>query len=87
MGGDLELDGNQLSSLPDSFGSITVGGNLSLFNNQLGSLPDSFGSITVGRDLDLRDNPLDDQAIPTHFPNVGGKIHTIEPESESESDY
>ena len=87
MGGNLYLENNQLSSLPASFGSITVGGILCLDHNQLSSLPDSFGSITVGRDLRLNDNQLDDQAIPTHFPNVGGEINTIESESESESDY
>ena len=55
MGGDLYLNKNQLSSLPDSFGSIKVGGAtdghvlLHLGHNQLSSLPDSFGSITIGK--------------------------------------
>ena len=82
--GDLGLGYNQLSSLPASFGSITVGEDLYLSSNQLSSLPDSFGSITVGGDLWSGNNQLDDQVIPAHFPNVGGGIHTIELEFESD---
>jgi len=37
---------NNIVSLPESFGSLTVGGNLSLSDNQLESLPESFGSLT-----------------------------------------
>ena len=43
MGGDLDLSGNQLNKLPDSFGNVKVGGNLYLICNQLEGLPDSFG--------------------------------------------
>ena len=41
------LSNNQLTTLPESFGSLTVGGDLSLSSNQLTALPESFGSLTV----------------------------------------
>ena len=56
--GDLDLSGNQLTMLPESFGHLTVGGSLSLSSNWLTTLPESFGSLTVGWDLDLRGNRL-----------------------------
>ena len=76
--GNLSLDNNKLSSLPDSFGSITVGGHLWLNYNQLSSLPDSFGSITVDGRLSLYGNQLQDQDIPTSFPNVRGNVRKTE---------
>ena len=74
MSTDLRLDNNQLSSLPDSFGSITVSRDLRLDNNQLSSLPDSFGSLTVGRNLQLDIDQLMTEENPVHFPNVGGTV-------------
>ena len=73
----LDLSGNQVKSLPESFGYITVGMHLDLSDNQLNSLPDSFKSITVGQDLLLYRNPLQDQVIPTVFPNVVGDVKYI----------
>lgn len=72
--GTLLLGGNQLTSLPDSFGSITLVVICSnLGGNQLQSLPDSFGSITVGGDLLSLGNPLVD--ISHVIPNVNGQVY------------
>jgi internalin A len=47
------LSNNQLTALPESFGSLIVGGGLSLSNNQLTALPESFGSLIVVGGLSL----------------------------------
>ena len=57
-GGDLRLNRNQLVSLPESFGSLTIASNLCLSKTQLGSLPGSFGSPTASGDLTLAGNQL-----------------------------
>ena len=62
------MDSNQLASLPEGFGSLTVGGDLFLNNNQLASLPEGFGSLTVGGDLIYLDsNPIAAELHPGSF--------------------
>ena len=56
--GDLDLHDNQLTMLPESFGSLIVGKDLWLNNNRLTTLPESFGSLTVGGHLRLYTNQL-----------------------------
>jgi len=48
INGNFSCSGNQLTSLPDSIGNMTVGGNFYCSENQLTSLPDSIGNMTVG---------------------------------------
>eukprot|EP00658_Telonema_sp_P-2_P002219 TRINITY_DN1084_c0_g1_i7.p1 TRINITY_DN1084_c0_g1~~TRINITY_DN1084_c0_g1_i7.p1 ORF type:complete len:152 (-),score=29.07 TRINITY_DN1084_c0_g1_i7:274-729(-) len=69
------LDGNQLKSLPESFGNVTVGRFLNLQYNELQSLPESFGNIAVGGNVLLRGNEL--QSPPESFGNitVGENLH------------
>ena len=50
------LDRNQLTTLPESFGFLTVGGDLNLNENPLTMLPDSFDNLTVGLTLRLDDD-------------------------------
>ena len=66
---------NQLRSLPESFGNITVGSHLRLQGNRLKSLPKSFGNIKVEHALDLSNNLL--QSLPESFGNirVGDTLH------------
>ena len=73
------LNNNQLSSLSESFGMLTMDGDLYLHHNQLSSrsLPELFGSMTVGGDLELSRNKLQKDDIPTGFPNVGGFIQVF----------
>ena len=59
---------NQLTSLPDSFGSIQVGGSLGLDNIGLTSLPASFGPIKVGENIDLSFNLL--SSLPESFGSI-----------------
>ena len=47
-GGVLELQGNELSTLPGNFGMLSVGWNLDLSENKLRSLPELFGQLPVG---------------------------------------
>jgi internalin A len=61
---------NELTTLPESFGSLKVGGDLRLHSNQLKTLPESFGSLTVGGDLWLHSNQL--TTLPESF---GTPIH------------
>ena len=58
---------NQLTSLPEGFGSLTVGGSLYLHNNQLASLLDGFGSLTVGGYVYLNGNPISAELHPDRF--------------------
>ena len=64
----------QLRTLPESFGSLTVGGGLYLEHNQLRTLPESFGSLTVDGYLSLHDNHL--TTLPESFGSltVGGGL-------------
>ena len=73
--GDLNLQGNNISTLPESFGNIKVGGSLYLNNNSLKTLPESFGNITVGGSLYLNNNYL--KTLPESFGNikVGGSLY------------
>ena len=47
------MSSNQLTSLLDSFGSLTVGGDLNLDIIHLTSPPEEFGSLTVGGNMHL----------------------------------
>ena len=70
--GNLYLDNNQLTALPEGF-NPTVGCNLRLDNNQLTALPEGFNP-TVGGDLWLDNNQL--TALPEGFnPTVGGNLY------------
>ena len=54
----LDLSGNQLTRLPESFGQLRVGGYLDVSRNKLTVLPESFGQLRVGKDLDVSRNKL-----------------------------
>jgi leucine-rich repeat protein SHOC2 len=54
----LNLRGIELTSLPESIGSLTCLTHLDLRDNQLTSLPESMGNLTCLTHLDLRDNQL-----------------------------
>ena len=56
--GDLRLECNKLTYLPESFGNLKIGGSLYLFWNKLTSLPESFGNLEIGRSLHLDYNDL-----------------------------
>lgn len=73
--GNLDLAGNQLTSLPESFGNLEVKGILFLGNNKLTSLPESFGNLKVGGYLDLYNNKL--TSLPESFGNlkIGGDLY------------
>ena len=73
---------NQITTLPESFGSVQVGGDLYLDENELTTLPASFGSVIVGGDLNLYDNQWS-MRLPESFPNVKGSIRW---EESSDSD-
>eukprot|EP00658_Telonema_sp_P-2_P039983 TRINITY_DN285_c0_g1_i2.p1 TRINITY_DN285_c0_g1~~TRINITY_DN285_c0_g1_i2.p1 ORF type:complete len:174 (+),score=41.76 TRINITY_DN285_c0_g1_i2:128-649(+) len=70
-----DLSGQDLSHLPESFGTLQVEGGLYLYNNWLVDLPESFGSLRVGGDLDLYGN-IHLSALPESFGNlrVGGVL-------------
>jgi len=72
VGGNLYLDNNQLTSLPESFGNLKVGGDLYLYYNQLTILPESFGNLKVGGNLSLDNNQLKDT------PNTPRMTPTVE---------
>ena len=59
------LHNNQLTSLPESFGELTVSGSVLLHDNQLTSLPESFGKLTLN--LSLGSN----QCRPHYLKNFG----------------
>ena len=78
VGGDLDLQDNKLTSLPESIGSMQVGGDLFLSHNELTSLPESMGSIQVGGFLHLYNNNLPDpKPTKADFPNVKGDVQAI----------
>ena len=64
----LNLNGNQLTLLPDSFGNLRALTDLQLFNNKLTSLPDSFGNLRCLRVLYLSVNKL--TSLPDSFGNL-----------------
>ena len=61
------MSSNQLASLPEGFGSLTVGGDLYLDDNRLASLPEGFGSLTVGGEVHLYSNPIAAELHPRSF--------------------
>ncbi len=54
----LSLRDNQLTTLPDAIGNLTLLESLNLNNNQLTTLPDSIGNLTQLQQLYLRNNQL-----------------------------
>lgn len=54
----LDLNHNQLATLPDAIGELTALEGLSLFNNQLDALPDAIGRLTALQELYLDNNRL-----------------------------
>ncbi|MEI7557485.1 MAG: hypothetical protein WCJ45_01145 [bacterium] len=56
--GNLYLDGNHITSLPESLGNLTSLGELNLYNNALVVLPESFGNLTSLAYLYLNSNAL-----------------------------
>lgn len=56
----LDLDSNQLTTLPDSIWQLTNLQRLDLGFNRLTTLPDSIWRLTNLQKLDLRNNPLQD---------------------------
>eukprot|EP00053_Salpingoeca_punica_P019463 m.197057 g.197057 ORF g.197057 m.197057 type:complete len:289 (+) comp17658_c0_seq3:44-910(+) len=54
----VDLSNNQITALPDNFGSLTHLVHLDLSKNQLTSLPTSFGQLSSLRHLDLCHNQL-----------------------------
>lgn len=59
MGGHrLDLSGNYLASLPDTFANIMAATSIGLSMNDLTSLPDNFGELRVRDFIDLRGNPI-----------------------------
>ena len=63
VGGDLELQGTSIQSLPEG---LTVGGSLDLKGTQIQSLPEG---LVVGRNLYLQDTPI--QSLPKGLKVVG----------------
>ena len=70
--GNLALNGNNLTSLPESFGNLKIGGSLWLHRNELTSLPESFGNLKIGGNLWLHNNNL------TSLPTIHSMNQTIE---------
>jgi len=72
--GDLCLEYNNLTSLPESFGNLKIGGDLWLNDNELTSLPESFGNLKIGGRLGLNRNEL--TSLPESFGNlkIGGDL-------------
>jgi len=64
----LNLSGNQLTSIPESFGNLTNLTELSIYNNPLTNLPESFGNLTNLTGLLIYRNPL--TTIPESFGNL-----------------
>ncbi|MBF0451098.1 MAG: DUF5011 domain-containing protein [Candidatus Magnetomorum sp.] len=64
----LNLPGNQLSSLPESFGDLQSLSYLDLSGNQLSSLPESFGDLQSLSSLYLSGNQL--SSLPESFGNL-----------------
>ena len=64
----LNLNSNQLTSLPESFGNLSALTELYLYNNQLISLPDSFVNLIALTELYLNNNQL--TSLPDSFENL-----------------
>jgi Leucine-rich repeat (LRR) protein len=69
----LELQGNQLTSLPESFGQLAGLTSLILWGNQLTTLPESFGQLTGLTYLDLGGNQL--TTLPESFGQLTSLTH------------
>ena len=69
--GDLWLNSNNLTSLPESFGNLKIGGSLDLDFNKLESLPESFGNLQIGGSLELRYNKL--KSLPESYDDIDVK--------------
>jgi Leucine-rich repeat (LRR) protein len=61
----LDLSGNQLTAVPESFGRLSQLTKLELSGNQLEALPESFGRLSQLTKLDLYGNKL--EALPESF--------------------
>ena len=64
----LELDNNELTHLPESFGKLVALECLHLTYNELTHLPDSFGGLVTLTRLELHTNQL------THLPDSFGGL-------------
>ena len=65
----LDLEGKQLTALPESFGQLTALQTVYLDENQLTALPESFGQLTALQNLGLSENQL--TALPESFRQLG----------------
>jgi Leucine-rich repeat (LRR) protein len=65
---ELLVNDNQLTSLPESFGNLSLLQMLMMQNNQLTSLPESFGELTQLQTLHLNNNQL--TSLPESFGNL-----------------
>ena len=70
---NLFLHNNKLSSLPPSFCKLRLK-TLFLHANMLQKLPDGFGDIHVEDQIYLKMNMLQEDDIPSSFPNVGDAV-------------
>jgi Leucine-rich repeat (LRR) protein len=68
----LGLNGEKLTSLPDSIGQLRSLQHLYLHNNQLSSLPDTIGNLKLLKQLNLSSNTL------TSLPNTIGNIDSLQ---------
>jgi len=66
--GSLDLSGNKLVTLPESFTQVKIEGDLLLYNNKLKSLPENFDNIKIGGTLHLGDNKLSE--LPENFGEI-----------------
>ena len=73
---DLNWANNNLRSLPDNFGDLTIHGDLRLHGNHLESLPESFVRLTVDGTVDLRGNPLS-QVSKKQRDQLSEKFHVL----------
>jgi internalin A len=67
----LNLRGNELTSLPESFGKLSALDTLNLSSNELQTLPDSFGNLASLTVLNLSDNWL------TRLPDSIGNLTSL----------
>ncbi len=64
----VNLQGNKLTSIPESIGSLTNLYKLDLYKNQLKALPEAIGKLKNLKELDLCANQL--QALPKSIGNL-----------------
>ena len=69
---ELNLSGNQITSLPESIGNLNNLRWLSLVNNQLTCLPENIGKLSNLKELHLEDNRL------TSLPKNIGKLNNLQ---------